>query len=107
MSKVMFTLVTLCALPVSFLPMAARPANLSVLFAVMHNPVEFRVSQTPNHTLAGLQIPLPWGKPGNGSGIFSRQRCAFVIIPPPKESSFFDGLYRFPGPANIIFPQRV
>jgi len=36
MSKVIVTLVTLCALPVSILPMAARPADLSVLFAFMH-----------------------------------------------------------------------
>jgi hypothetical protein len=38
MSKVIFTFVTLGALPVSFPPIAARPANLSVLSAFMHKP---------------------------------------------------------------------
>jgi hypothetical protein len=37
MSKVIFTLVTFCALPVSFQPVAARPADLSVLFEFIHN----------------------------------------------------------------------
>jgi hypothetical protein len=38
MSQVIFTLVTLCTLPVSFVPMAARPPALSVLFAFMQKP---------------------------------------------------------------------
>ena len=38
MSQVIFTLVTLDALPVSFPPIAAPPANLSVLSAFMHKP---------------------------------------------------------------------
>ena len=38
MSRVIFTLVTLGALRVSFSPIAAPPANLSVLSAFMHKP---------------------------------------------------------------------
>ena len=38
MSKVIFTLVRLGALPVSFPLMAARPADLSVLSAFKHKP---------------------------------------------------------------------